>query len=272
MSREKICSLCSVEFSVKPSHFKRRIYCSRKCHSKSKEKRKIRGCETCGTEFKYSAEYNPDRRYCSHKCRPNFGNSKRPVCPQCKNEHRKYTKYCSAQCYYKSLEGTKKESFYDVATEEEKIKRLKDSFERYVLRKEDGCWDWKGSKSKKYGSLQYGGKYKSISAHQASWIIHNGPIPKGMFICHHCDNPRCTRPDHLFIGSPQDNVLDMINKGRNVTLCGEAAPGSKLLEKEVILIKYMLDNGTSLTDIAKEFNVHIATIWDIKHKRTWRHI
>ncbi len=50
--------------------------------------------------------------------------------------------------------------------------------------------------------------------HRFVWTEHNGPIPKGMCVCHHCDEPACINPDHLFLGTHQDNMQDMINKKR----------------------------------------------------------
>src|SRR5262245_23452394 len=51
--------------------------------------------------------------------------------------------------------------------------------------------------------------------HRISWIVNRGPIPNGIYVCHHCDTPNCFRPEHLFLGTPQENVWDMISKGRD---------------------------------------------------------
>jgi hypothetical protein len=84
------------------------------------------------------------------------------------------------------------------------------------VRKSEGCWEWVGSKIPKgYGNI--GISYrppKSALAHRVSWEIHFGPIPGGMFVCHHCDNPGCVRPDHLFLGTNLDNIRDSESKGR----------------------------------------------------------
>lgn len=79
---------------------------------------------------------------------------------------------------------------------------------------ESGCWDWIGAKSSTgYGKLTIQGK--SWRAHRLSYSLFNGGIDDGMFICHTCDNPSCVNPEHLFQGTPQDNVLDMISKNRH---------------------------------------------------------
>jgi hypothetical protein len=84
------------------------------------------------------------------------------------------------------------------------------------VRKSDACWEWTANRSTAgYGHIKKGGRQgEQLGAHRVSWELHNGPIPPGLFVCHHCDNPRCVRPDHLFLGTTTDNVRDAICKGR----------------------------------------------------------
>lgn len=80
--------------------------------------------------------------------------------------------------------------------------------------KTDGCWVWTGRpySERGYGRFVFAGR--NVRVHRFSYEVHFGPIPIGMFVCHHCDNPLCVRPDHLFCGSNSDNMLDAIRKGR----------------------------------------------------------
>lgn len=169
------------------------------------------------------------------------------------------------------MEG-KRESFYDTASKEEKLQRLKNTYEKHVIKIDKGCWDWNGGKSKPYGSLQVGRKGETIGAHQASWMIHFSELPEGMFVCHHCDQTRCTRPDHLFLGTPTDNVHDMHRKGRHVILKGQDSFNAKLTDTDVMDIKMRIKNKETLTSIGLLYEVHVVTIHDIKYEKTWKHI
>jgi hypothetical protein len=79
----------------------------------------------------------------------------------------------------------------------------------------DGCWEWTaGVDGAGYPQLFNAPGKKPLRAHRFSYEINVGPIPEGMYVCHNCDNPRCVRPDHLFIGTHQDNIRDAKEKGR----------------------------------------------------------
>jgi hypothetical protein len=78
---------------------------------------------------------------------------------------------------------------------------------------ETGCWEWTSSKnSKGYGNVNFRGKRHMV--HRLSHQIHTGEIPRGMLMCHRCDNPSCWNPEHLWLGTPQQNSLDMSEKRR----------------------------------------------------------
>lgn len=77
------------------------------------------------------------------------------------------------------------------------------------------CWIWKGGRtSKDYGSFAYYTKKPAIGAHVSSHLFHIGEVPKGMFVCHRCDNPPCVNPKHLFLDTNSGNMKDMFKKDR----------------------------------------------------------
>lgn len=93
---------------------------------------------------------------------------------------------------------------------------LLDRFARFVQRTDDlfGCWLWTGSLRNGYGQINDGTR-RTIYAHRIVWEQTYGPIPPGRCICHHCDERRCCRPDHLFLGTRADNIADMVRKQRH---------------------------------------------------------
>lgn len=89
---------------------------------------------------------------------------------------------------------------------------LAEAFWRFVC-KSDACWEWTASiGSHGYGQLTY--LQQKYTAHRLSWELHRGPIPDGLFVLHKCDNRRCVKPDHLFLGTQRENLEDMTRKGR----------------------------------------------------------
>ena len=141
------------------------------------------------------------------------------------------------------------------------------------VEKTDGCWLWTGCCD--------GGGYGQIwdlermrKAHRVSWKIYNGLIENGLFVLHKCDVQRCVNPDHLFLGTQQDNVTDMIGKGRqNYTgngLAGENHPLSKLTHEKACSIREMYSTGYYYQrDLGKLFGVAQSQIANIIHNRTW---
>lgn len=132
------------------------------------------------------------------------------------------------------------------------------------------CWLWIASTdSNGYGVSH--NSLKVVKAHRHSWELHNGPIPKGMCVLHHCDNPPCIRPDHLFLGTHADNALDKVKKGRQRALKGEQCSWAKLKRSQVIEIRQLLREGLSQAKIAKFFKVSQTAISSIKSGRFWKH-
>lgn len=144
--------------------------------------------------------------------------------------------------------------------------------ERFFLytEKSDGCWIWKGFKDPNgYGRLNVNGI--PMLASRLSYQVHYGSIPEGKYVCHKCDTPSCVNPEHLFLGTQQDNVDDMISKGRDKkrALKGMAHPNSKLTDDDVRAIKASNEQTKALS---RRFKISEAVIHDIRKGKIWRHI
>ena len=165
--------------------------------------------------------------------------------------------------------------------------------------KTDGCWTWQGAgRSMKYGRFWIGGRNEL--PHRVAWILTYGPIPDGLCICHSCDNPKCVRPSHLFLGTHKQNSEDMVAKGRSAS--GDRSPAklhpealqcgddhwsrrmpervkrgskhnqAKLTEADVRRIREEGKQGQTLAEIASKYGVHLSSIHLILKSKTWKHI
>jgi hypothetical protein len=106
-----------------------------------------------------------------------------------------------------------------------------------------------------------------VGAHRVSYEIEFGSIPDGLFVCHHCDNPECVNPSHLFIGTQLDNRRDAVKKGR--TARGSKSASAKLNEADVRFIRFWVSLGYLQREIAKCFNVGQTTISAIVTGQNW---
>ncbi len=200
-----------------------------------------RSCLTCGAEF-MARQSRIDRghdKYCSELCstvaqRIALAHRAKVMmtCRQCgasfvspRSKAEQGRKYCSHPC---GIEANRV--------------GLEVRFWRNV-QKTDGCWAWAGCTTAfGYGIL------RPFAAHRYSWTLHVGPIPDGMLVLHKCDNPPCTRPDHLFLGTQMDNVRDMLAKGR------KPRPSNTKLTPEILsVIRERVRNGESQTQLAREY-------------------
>lgn len=112
-----------------------------------------------------------------------------------------------------------------------------------------------------YGQQQYQGRLQG--SHRVAWQQAHGPIPAGMYVCHHCDNRACINVDHLFLGTPKDNMQDAVAKGRNRWRQGEGSPNAKLTDEQVREIRRRYIKGVhparrtggSVSELAAEFGI-----------------
>lgn len=143
---------------------------------------------------------------------------------------------------------------------------------------EDDCWEWVGSKSGPgYGTMgipkdETG--YRTGLAHRLSFMLAHGleAIEDGMFVCHHCDNPSCVNPKHLFLGTNGDNVRDLVSKGRHRPRRGETNPQAKLTGDQVRQIRSLFEEGVSKSELSRTFNVSHMHIRNILDRKKWNHI
>ena len=141
------------------------------------------------------------------------------------------------------------------------------------IRKDDECWPWLGGKcSNGYGQFQSGRRRGlSVTSHRITWEMTYGPIPKGLHVCHHCDNKACCNPAHLFLGTIADNFADMDSKGRRAK--GEQNGSAKLTKEQVISIRNEYASGnTTLMALAAKYGVYNSNVHCIITRKTWRHI
>ena len=190
--------------------------------------------------------------------------------------------------YQKARYQSRRAEFVEAA----RAYRLAHHVERPTLRerfwagvqKSDGCWTWTRSRFPQgYGQIKTpkGGR----GAHRVSWMLHFGDIPDGLYVCHHCDNPRCVRPDHLFLGTARDNSLDMHAKGRakfstgddhylrkhpEKALRGETNPQARLTADKVRFIRNAWKNrSASARQLADETGITPAHVHQIVNRRRW---
>lgn len=147
-------------------------------------------------------------------------------------------------------------------------KSFQKRFHKKVL-KSDGCWEWQASLNHGgYGQIGFNGGV--LYAHRAAWILANGPIPDGLYVCHKCDNRKCCNPEHMFLGTFEDNMNDKVQKERQARPIGEKSPTSKLTWEQVREIRERYKNETITQPVlAKEYGVSVSAISHALTNRTW---
>jgi len=136
----------------------------------------------------------------------------------------------------------------------------------------DACWPWTGPLTTHgYGHVLF---HHVRDAHRVAWTLTNGPIPKGMHVCHHCDNPPCCNATHLFVGTHADNLADMRAKGRGSggSRPGESALNARLSDAFVREARGLRLSGWTFTELGKLYGVSRITVMYAVTGRTWRHL
>ncbi|HUV84753.1 MAG TPA: HNH endonuclease [Methanosarcinales archaeon] len=142
----------------------------------------------------------------------------------------------------------------------------------------EDCLYFTGSKNKKgYGQINCG-KTNRWLAHRASYYLFVDDLPHNKLVLHKCDRPSCINPDHLFLGTASDNTKDMLIKGRAGSgngFIGSDHYSSKINEEDAVNIKKLLLNNLTAAQIVVKLNNKNITkhiVYDIKRKRTWKHV
>ena len=140
------------------------------------------------------------------------------------------------------------------------------------------CWAWIASTDTGgYGKHQHPVQRRLIRAHRWSWEEFHGAIPDGLWALHHCDNRRCVRPDHLFLGDNAANMRDMRMKGRGISnsprISGEQHYNARITNDTVRSIRAQFDAGDKpLADIAKAIGLTVAHVRRIVNRTRWKHV
>jgi len=141
---------------------------------------------------------------------------------------------------------------------------------------EGPCVEWDGARQAQgYGMTRTKSSgRKLLRAHRVKFEEAFGPIPGGLQVLHRCDNPPCVSPDHLFLGTREDNTRDMKTKGRysRVTGPGESNGNARLTEEEVLEIRARFSRGEVGNRLAKEFGVSAKLIYLIRDREVWAHL
>jgi hypothetical protein len=152
-------------------------------------------------------------------------------------------------------------------------------FEKVAIRAGDECWEWQGSKLKAgYGQTRVG--TTKMLAHRAMYLHTVGPIPDGMVVMHACDNPPCCNPNHLRLGTHQDNVNDRIAKGRSnyVGMSGESNPNVTLSADKVAELRSLYKGpqnrmrprtGPTTRELARQFKISPSQVVRIVNGDSW---
>lgn len=150
------------------------------------------------------------------------------------------------------------------------------------------CLEWTGARVHGYGYVAK--RFGHLRAHRAAWSLANGPIPDGMFICHHCDNPSCIRLEHLYLGTPQTNMDDRSRRGRaqhseprfgargdkhysrrhpEKVLRGELNGLAKVNAEQVREMRALAASGVPQLTLVKRFGLSKATVCRIVNRKTY---
>lgn len=134
------------------------------------------------------------------------------------------------------------------------------------------CWPWAGGTFNGYGRWHVS-RTIGLLASRVSYFLETGVDPKELFVCHHCDNPLCVNPRHLFLGTSAENTADRHRKGRTATGVRNGGGIRAILTTEQVLTaRQQFRTGRPITEIAREMGIHRTTLDGAVRGKTYRHI
>jgi hypothetical protein len=157
-----------------------------------------------------------------------------------------------------------------LALDEDEAAEVREAIRRRSEPTTNGCWVWIGAAAGERPFLTALGR--NTSAARLSYAAFVGPIAVGLFACHHCDNPSCVNPEHLWLGTAADNNQDSARKGRKPRLHGERSGTAKLTNEQVYEIRARSRGGERLIALAREFGVGDSAIAKIRDGQSWTHL
>jgi hypothetical protein len=254
-----VCKTCDILHKCKPSEWTTKKYCSRKCQLKAYANRD-KSSKWIGKRFHnllvIKSICKDSKNNFIVECQCDCGNKK-----EVKATYLKTGEVKSCGC----LRSPHKQE-YDFM--------IRQKINSRIHIHENGCHVWTSRKDKKgYGKIGYRKKY--VSVHRLLWGFEKSPLEKSQWLLHTCDNPSCCNLDHLYIGTPKDNVRDMdCRNRRNVKnhRRGEKSNLAKFNEDQVKQILKLHVNGMTGADIARKFSVTKETIYKIINRVSWKHI
>lgn len=148
--------------------------------------------------------------------------------------------------------------------DQQALERLCDKIEEV-----DGCYEYQGAITDNgYGFFWY--KARNEYAHRVAWRLEKGEIPESKLVLHLCDNRRCVRVKHLFLGTHKDNTQDMMMKGRCVVVRG--SDRSIISDATIKALKEDLKSGMRICDASRKHGIEQPNVSAIARGKSWRHI
>lgn len=133
----------------------------------------------------------------------------------------------------------------------------------------NACWLWTAGKNAHgYGRISVG--RKAVLAHRFAYELTYGKVPADMHVRHACDNPSCVNPAHLSIGTHQENMKDMVVRGRQQRVAGTRKWSAKLTEADVELIRSRIADGATVVSMARAYGMHHSSIYRIRDRKNWK--